>query len=84
MIYFSFGSLVKLSSIPDHVMKVIKEVLAQVPQKVLIKYEGEMKDKPKNVMLSKWFPQRDILCMVDKNTHMNFIYYSLTNLNIFF
>jgi len=50
-----------MSTLPDHVHNAFKEALAKVPQRVLWKYEGEMKDKPNNVMTSKWFPQRDIL-----------------------
>ncbi|VVC36212.1 UDP-glucuronosyl/UDP-glucosyltransferase [Cinara cedri] len=61
VIYVNFGSLVKLSALPDYIEKAFKEALAQVPQKVLLKYEEVMKDKPKNVMISNWFPQRDIL-----------------------
>nr|WIG62511.1 UDP-glucuronosyltransferase 2B2-like protein [Rhopalosiphum padi] len=61
VIYFTFGSVVAMSTLPDHIQNAFKEALAQVPQRVLWKYEGEMKDKPKNVMTSKWFPQRDIL-----------------------
>ncbi|XP_050433221.1 UDP-glucosyltransferase 2-like isoform X2 [Adelges cooleyi] len=61
VIYFTFGSVVSMSTLPDHIQKAFKEALAQVPQRVLWKYEGEMKDKPANVMTSKWFPQRDIL-----------------------
>ncbi|XP_001947235.2 UDP-glucuronosyltransferase 2B17 [Acyrthosiphon pisum] len=61
VIYFTFGSVVSMSTLPDHIQNAFKEALAQVPQRVLWKYEGEMKDKPINVMTSKWFPQRDIL-----------------------
>ncbi|XP_060853245.1 UDP-glucosyltransferase 2-like isoform X2 [Rhopalosiphum padi] len=61
VIYFTFGSVVAMSTLPVHIQNAFKEALAQVPQRVLWKYEGEMKDKPKNVMTSKWFPQRDIL-----------------------
>jgi len=50
-----------MSTLPDRVQNAFKEALAQVPLRVLWKYEGEMKDKPTNVMTSKWFPQRDIL-----------------------
>jgi len=46
---------------PDHIQNAFKDALAELPQRVLLKYEGEMKDKPKNVMTSKWLPQRDIL-----------------------
>lgn len=58
----SFGSRIKLNNLPGHNQKVFKVVLAQVPQRILWKYESELEDKPKNVMIRKWFPQRDILC----------------------
>jgi len=64
VIYFTFGSVVKMSTMPDYIQKSFKEALAQVPQRVLWKYEGEMEDIPPNVMIKKWFPQRDILCTV--------------------
>lgn len=51
-----------MSTLPEHILNAFKDALSQVPQRVLWKYEGEMKDKPKNVMTSKWLPQRDILC----------------------
>lgn len=61
VIYFTFGSIVSMSSFPEHIQSAFREALSRVPQKVLWKYDGEMKDKPKNVMTRKWFPQRDIL-----------------------
>jgi len=61
VIYFTFGSVVSMSSIPKHIQKAFRDALARVPQRVLWKYEGEMEDKPKNVMTREWFPQRDIL-----------------------
>jgi len=63
VILFTFGSTINVSSLPEHIEKAFKEALADVPQRVLWKYEGEMKDKPKNLMTKKWFPQREILCM---------------------
>ncbi|XP_022175621.1 UDP-glucuronosyltransferase 1-5-like isoform X2 [Myzus persicae] len=61
VIFFTFGTVVALSTLPDHIQIAFKNALAEVPQRVLLKYEGEMTDKPKNVMTSKWLPQRDIL-----------------------
>ncbi|CAI6344987.1 unnamed protein product [Macrosiphum euphorbiae] len=61
VIYFTFGSVVSMSTLPENVQIAFREALASVPQKVLWKYEGEMENKPKNVMTRKWFPQRDIL-----------------------
>lgn len=62
VICLSFGSIILMTSLPETVQLAFYAALARVPQKVLWKYEGEMKDKPKNVMTLKWFPQRDILC----------------------
>lgn len=67
VIFFTFGTVVALSTLPPHIQKAFIEALAEVPQRVLLKYEGEMKDKPKNVMTSKWLPQRDILCKTPFN-----------------
>jgi len=62
VICLSFGSIILMSSLPETVLLAFHAALARVPQKVLWKYESEMKNKPKNVMIQKWFPQRDILC----------------------
>ncbi|XP_026814744.1 UDP-glucuronosyltransferase 2B2-like [Rhopalosiphum maidis] len=61
VIYFTFGSVVAMSSLPDHIQDTFKNVFRQIPQRVLWKFEGEMKDKPDNVMTGNWFPQRDVL-----------------------
>lgn len=61
---FTFGSTIAMSTIPVNIQKIIKNALAALPQRVLLKYEGEMEDKPKNVMIKKWFPQRDILSKI--------------------
>ncbi|KAL5240578.1 hypothetical protein ACI65C_007988 [Semiaphis heraclei] len=61
VIYFTLGSIVEMSTLPEHIQNAYKDGLSQVPQRVLWKYEGEMKNKPTNVMTRKWFPQREIL-----------------------
>lgn len=61
VIYFSFGSTVKMSSLPEHIKKAFLTALAQLPQRILMKYEEELEDKPKNIMTKKWLPQRDII-----------------------
>jgi len=50
-----------MSSLPENIKNSFIEVLAKIPQRVLWKYEGEIENKPKNVMMKKWLPQRDIL-----------------------
>ncbi|XP_001950151.1 UDP-glucuronosyltransferase 2B18 [Acyrthosiphon pisum] len=61
VVYFTFGSTVKMTSLPEHIKKAFMDALAQIPQRVLWKYEDEMENIPKNVMVKKWLPQREIL-----------------------
>lgn len=62
VVYFSLGSNVK-SALMDAVKKrIIAEVLSELPYKILWKYEADnMELQPKNVKISKWFPQQDLL-----------------------
>lgn len=62
VILFSFGSVATISTLPKDIKKIIIETLGQLPQRVLMKYEGELENKPKNIMTKQWMPQRDILC----------------------
>lgn len=57
----TFGSLVSLDTLPENAQKAIIDGLAEIPLSILIKYEGEMKNKPTNIMTRSWLPQRDIL-----------------------
>lgn len=50
-----------MSSLPERVKQTFIEVFAQIPQRVMWKYDGEIEGLPDNIMTSKWFPQRDIL-----------------------
>jgi len=67
-----------MSTLPEHIQNAYKDGLSQVPQRVLWKYEGEMKNKPTNVLTRKWFPQREILCKYLHNRLLNKIYYIIT------
>ncbi|XP_065223884.1 UDP-glucosyltransferase 2-like [Planococcus citri] len=61
VILFTFGSFVKVSSLPVDVVNIFLEVFASIPQRVLWKFEAPLQDVPNNVMVMDWFPQRDIL-----------------------
>jgi len=50
-----------MTSLPEHIKKAFIESLAQIPHRVLMKYEDELEPMPRNVMTKKWLPQRDIL-----------------------
>lgn len=61
-IYFSMGSSVKASNIPEYFRAMLMTVFRNLHQRVLWKYEADdMTDLPSNVMLGKWLPQQDIL-----------------------
>lgn len=51
-----------MSTLPKNILQTFIESFTQVPQRVLWKYDGEINDLPDNIMIRKWFPQRDILC----------------------
>lgn len=59
--YFSFGSLIRASTLPKRLLQTFKDTFRNLSIGVLWKYEDEMLDKPDNVYISSWMPQRDIL-----------------------
>ena len=63
VILVSFGSVLQASMMSEEMRLQLVSVFGQLKQRVLWKWEAkeEMKDKPDNVMLSKWLPQQDIL-----------------------
>lgn len=71
VILFTLGSTMSVSTLPVHILKALIRAFSRFPQRVLLKFEGEMKDKPDNVMIKKWFPQRDILSVLVNMTILN-------------
>uniref|UniRef100_A0A1B6DGT0 UDP-glucuronosyltransferase n=1 Tax=Clastoptera arizonana TaxID=38151 RepID=A0A1B6DGT0_9HEMI len=62
VVYFSLGSIANGSSMSDSSRKAFCNVFSKLPQRVLWKWEvDDMPEKPANVMLVKWAPQRDVL-----------------------
>ncbi|KAJ8918832.1 hypothetical protein NQ315_011118 [Exocentrus adspersus] len=62
VVYFSMGSNIKPSNMSEENRKAILSALGRIKQKVLWKWDEDvLPGKPDNVMLSKWFPQQDIL-----------------------
>ncbi|XP_077983108.1 UDP-glucuronosyltransferase 2C1-like [Glandiceps talaboti] len=61
IVVFSFGSLVNPGSDME-VAEMLTAALARLPQKVVMRYEGETpKSLGNNTKLTKWMPQNDIL-----------------------
>ncbi|XP_054271708.1 UDP-glycosyltransferase UGT4-like [Macrosteles quadrilineatus] len=62
VILFSLGSNLKVSSLEYVKLKEILETFARLPQRVLMKWEGEkLPGKPDNVRSQKWIPQAAVL-----------------------
>lgn len=62
-IYFSLGSNIKASELPQDIIKSFMKTFSELPQRVLWKFDGNITNLPKNVKVSTWFPQNDILGM---------------------
>lgn len=61
-IFFSVGSAVIASSIPEEYRTILVQVFGSLKQRVLWKWDKDtMDDLPPNVRLSTWLPQQDIL-----------------------
>ncbi|XP_072933222.1 UDP-glucosyltransferase 2-like [Epargyreus clarus] len=61
VIYFSMGSMLKSSRIPDHLKKEILNIFGALNQTVIWKFEEVLADLPKNVHILPWAPQTSIL-----------------------
>lgn len=61
VIYFSLGSVIPESTMNQYVADSILNTFRRLKQRILWKIDGKRKNVPKNVMMSKWFPQQGIL-----------------------
>jgi len=62
VLYFSLGSLIKLSTMPAEKINAILNVITSIPHKVIWKWEDDQLPRQMtNVMTKKWLPQFDIL-----------------------
>ncbi|XP_050356515.1 UDP-glucosyltransferase 2-like isoform X12 [Nymphalis io] len=62
VIYMSFGTNVKPSLLPKEKVQIFTNVFSELPYEVLWKWDkDEIPGRSKNVRISKWFPQSDLL-----------------------
>ncbi|KAL1491842.1 hypothetical protein ABEB36_012377 [Hypothenemus hampei] len=61
VIYFSFGTIMKSKDLPLEQKQWILNVLGNLKEKVLWKFEEDLPGKPKNVLIRKWLPQQDVV-----------------------
>lgn len=66
VIYWSFGSMSRIETIPSAKLAQILEVLSELPQSVLVKMDRAMLARnltvPDNVYTMDWIPQYATLC----------------------
>lgn len=62
VVYFSMGSNIQSTQLPISVRDGLLRAFSKLKQKVLWKWEDpNLPGKPDNVLISKWFPQDDVL-----------------------
>lgn len=62
VVYFNFGTILNVTSIPKQSFQVLISVLGQLKQKVLFKWtNNDTKGFPENFYINSWFPQKEIL-----------------------
>lgn len=61
MIVFSLGSNVRSDKLDASLQEALFQAFRKLSQTVIWKFESDVKDIPKNVILRKWLPQNDIL-----------------------
>ncbi|KAG5684174.1 hypothetical protein PVAND_013415 [Polypedilum vanderplanki] len=60
-ILFSLGTNFQTAFLSDNFVEMLMKVLSKLKQKVIMKWDSEINEKPENVMIKKWLPQDDIL-----------------------
>ncbi|CAG9826900.1 unnamed protein product [Diabrotica balteata] len=61
VILFGFGTNIRTADLNADRVQAILRALSRLNETVLWKFDSEIKDVPKNVILRKWLPQSDIL-----------------------
>ncbi|XP_072765192.1 UDP-glycosyltransferase UGT5 [Anoplolepis gracilipes] len=62
VLFFSLGSMIKMTTMPQEKLDAILKVLDSIPRKVIWKWEtDELPHKMDNVMTRKWLPQFDVM-----------------------
>ncbi|KAK9892162.1 hypothetical protein WA026_018364 [Henosepilachna vigintioctopunctata] len=62
VVYFSLGTNVRFDHVQGNFKEAVLKALGQLPYTVLCKWESDdHPEKPKNVILRKWFPQQSIM-----------------------
>ncbi|XP_065216819.1 UDP-glucosyltransferase 2-like isoform X1 [Planococcus citri] len=61
VILFSLGSIVRAATLSLQNQEAFRDAFAEIPQRVIWKFEEKLENLSSNVMILEWLPQRDIL-----------------------
>ena len=61
VVFVSFGSAIKPSAMTKERMMIFLEAFRKIDLSVIWKWDSEIPNLPKNVMISPWVPQQDLL-----------------------
>lgn len=61
VIIVSLGTIAGKYTIDTELINVFTDAFAEIPQRVIWKFDDQVEDLPSNVLLTRWMPQRDIL-----------------------
>lgn len=62
VVYLNFGSVLNSKQIPEEMFKTVLAAMGELNHTVLMKWDVEnVPNKPKNVLIRKWYPQPGIL-----------------------
>ncbi|XP_011865658.1 PREDICTED: UDP-glucuronosyltransferase 2B20-like isoform X3 [Vollenhovia emeryi] len=62
VLYFNFGSMIRMSTMPREKLDAILKTIGSIPRKAILKWEThELPYKLDNVMVKKWLPQFDVI-----------------------
>lgn len=57
----SFGSIIRADSFEKEKLTAFAAAFAEIPQRVIWKFETQLENVSSNVLLRDWIPQRDVL-----------------------
>jgi glucuronosyltransferase len=62
---FSLGTNVRSDKLDKNVQKALLEAFSKISETVIWKFESELENSPKNVIVRKWLPQNDVLGLLN-------------------
>jgi len=62
VVYFNFGTILNVTTIPKHSLQALINVLGRLQQKIVFRWiNNDTQGFPDNFYVDSWFPQMEIL-----------------------